>query len=170
MGQAQHEAWYIVSCPKSFTPSRATSYVTPLMSSTPSLGTCTPSFTSTRPTAISSDPLPGEIQPCADLRQLSVGSLAEPPTFAEPKVAPAPCKIKFCMDRGLSLLYNTSCTTFTLNTSSPHTLLHRHLRAQKLTRGQRAHTCPCIQAHAHRAATTARTHSTRTLCDILKLH
>ena len=56
------------------------SYVTSLMSGTPSPGPCTPSFTVIRPTSTSSfsyDPLLGEIQPCADLRQLSVGSLAE---------------------------------------------------------------------------------------------
>ena len=87
VAQAEHEVWYIVSCPKVFTSPRALSYTTPLMSSTPSPGTCTPSFTVTRPTSFSSEPLPGEIQPCADLRQLSVGSLAEAPTFTgyEPK-------------------------------------------------------------------------------------
>ena len=48
-------------------------------------GTCTPSLT--RPTSFSSDPLLGELQPCADLRQLERGSLAEPPSLTsyEPK-------------------------------------------------------------------------------------
>ena len=46
------------------------------LSNTPTPGTCTPSLT--RPTSFSSDPLLGELQPCADLRQLERGSLAEP--------------------------------------------------------------------------------------------
>ena len=81
VAQAQHEAWNIVSFPKVFTSPRAMSYVTSLMSDTPSHGTRTPSLTVIRPTSISSfscDPRPGEIQPCADLRQLERGSLAEP--------------------------------------------------------------------------------------------
>ena len=70
-----------VSCPTVYTSPRA---VTSLMSGTPSPGTCTPSLTVIRPTSASSfsfDPLSGEIQPCADLRQLGRGSSAEPPTF-----------------------------------------------------------------------------------------
>ena len=53
------------------------SYVTPHLSMTP--GTCTPPLT--RTTSLSSDPLLGELQPCADLRQLERGSLAELPSF-----------------------------------------------------------------------------------------
>ena len=53
------------------------SYVTPHLSITP--GTCTLSLT--RTTSLSSDPLLGELQPCADLRQLERGSLAELPSF-----------------------------------------------------------------------------------------
>ena len=37
----------------------------------------------TSSSSVSYDPLPGEIQPCADLRQLERGSLAEPPTFSK---------------------------------------------------------------------------------------
>ena len=73
-----------MSCPKVFTSPRAMSYVTSLMSGTPSLGTCTLSITLIRPTSASSfscDLLPGETQTCADLRQLERGSLAEPPTI-----------------------------------------------------------------------------------------
>ena len=46
----------------------------------PSPGTCTPSLTVIRPTSTSSFSCDffGEIQPCADLRQLERGSLAEP--------------------------------------------------------------------------------------------
>ena len=59
----QDEALCIVHCPKVFTPSRAMSYTTPFMSRTPSPGTCTPSFPTTRPTSTSCDLLPGEIEP-----------------------------------------------------------------------------------------------------------
>ena len=69
-------------CPKEFTPCRAMSCVTPLMSSTPSPGTRTP-FATTRPTSTSSDLLPGEIEPCADPQHVSIGSLAEPTTFTD---------------------------------------------------------------------------------------
>ena len=58
--------------PKIVTSHRAMSYVTPHLSIT---GTCTPSLT--RTTSLSSDPLLGELQPCADLRQLERGSLVE---------------------------------------------------------------------------------------------
>ena len=64
-------------------PSRAMSYTTPLMSSTPSLGICTPSFPTTRPTSTSSNFLSGEIEPCADPRHVSIGYLREPTTSAE---------------------------------------------------------------------------------------
>ena len=78
-----------MSCPQVFTSPRDMSYVTSLMSGTPSLGTCTPFLTVIRPTFTSSFSyaLPGEIPPCADLRQLERGSLAEPPSFTgfEPK-------------------------------------------------------------------------------------
>ena len=49
------------------------------------LGTCTSSLT--RPTSLSSDPLLGELQPCADLRQLERGPLGEHPSLTghEPK-------------------------------------------------------------------------------------
>ena len=57
-----------VSCPKNVTSHRAMSYFTPHLSITPTPGTCTPSLT--RPTSFSSDPLLGELQPCADLRQV----------------------------------------------------------------------------------------------------
>ena len=70
VAQAQHESWNLVSCPKVFTSPRAASCVTSLMSGTPSSGACTPSLTVIRPTSTSSfsyDPLPGEIQPCAEL-------------------------------------------------------------------------------------------------------
>ena len=70
VAQAQHEAWNIVSCPKVFTSPRAMSYVTSLMSGTPSLGTCTPSLAVIRPastSSFSSNLLPGEIPPCTDL-------------------------------------------------------------------------------------------------------
>ena len=77
VAQAQHEALRIVSCPKIVTSHRAMSYVTPHVSITP--GTCTPSLT--RTTSLSSDPLLGQLQTCADLRQLELGSLAEPPSF-----------------------------------------------------------------------------------------
>ena len=80
VAQAQREAWNIVSCPKVFTSPRAMSYVTSLMSATLSPGIRTPSLTVIRPTSTSSfpyDPLPGEIHPCADLRQLESGSLVE---------------------------------------------------------------------------------------------
>ena len=50
-----------------------------------------------------------------------------------------------------------------IQSHSTRTLLHRHRRTQKHTRGQHAHACPLI--HAHRTATT--THNTR--CDSLKL-
>ena len=60
--------------PKIVTSHRAMSYVTPHLSITP--GTCTLSLT--RTTSLSSDPLLGELQPCADLRQLERGSVAEP--------------------------------------------------------------------------------------------
>ena len=50
-------------------------YVTPHLSITPTPGTRTPSRK--RPTSLSSDPLLGELQPCADVRQLERGSLAE---------------------------------------------------------------------------------------------
>ena len=53
------------------------SYTTLLMSSTPSLGTCTPSFPTTRPTSTSFNLLPGEVEPCADPQHVSVGYLAE---------------------------------------------------------------------------------------------
>ena len=61
------------------------SFVTPHLSITPTSGICTPSLT--HPTSFSSDPLLGELQPCADLRQLERGSLAEFPSFTgyEPK-------------------------------------------------------------------------------------
>ena len=71
-------------CPTVFTSPRAMPYVTSLMSGTPSPGTRTLSLSVIRPTSASSFsyvPLPGEIHPCADLRQLQRGSLAEPPTF-----------------------------------------------------------------------------------------
>ena len=55
------------------------SYDTPHLSFTPAPGTCTPSLA--RPTSLSSDPLLRELQPCADLRQLERGSLAEPKSF-----------------------------------------------------------------------------------------
>ena len=55
---------------KIVTSHRTMSYVTPHLSVI--LGTCTPSLT--RPTSLSSDPLLGELQPCADLRQLERGS------------------------------------------------------------------------------------------------
>ena len=54
------------------------SYVTPLMSGTPSPGTCAPSFPTTRPTSTSSDFLPSETIPCADPQEVSLGYLAEP--------------------------------------------------------------------------------------------
>ena len=44
VAQAQHEAWNIVSFPKVSTSPRAMSYVTSLMSGTPSPGTCTSSI------------------------------------------------------------------------------------------------------------------------------
>ena len=47
LAQAQNEALRIVRRPKQFTPFRAMSYVTPLMKSTPSPGTCTPSLPKT---------------------------------------------------------------------------------------------------------------------------
>ena len=75
--QAQREALRILSCPKIVTSHRAMSCDTPHLSITH--GTCTPSVT--RPTSPSSDPLRGKLQPCADLRQLERGSLAEPPSF-----------------------------------------------------------------------------------------
>ena len=64
------------------------SYVTPLMSSTPSPGTCAPSFPKTRPPLKSSILLPGEIEPCADPQHVGIGYLAEPKTFTgyEPKL------------------------------------------------------------------------------------
>ena len=70
-----------------FTPSRAMSYTTPLISSTLSFGTCTPSFPTTRSTSTSSNFFSGEIEPCADPRRVSIGYLAEPTTFTgcEPK-------------------------------------------------------------------------------------
>ena len=52
------------------------------MTSTLSPGTCTPSFPTTRPTSISSNLLPGEIEHCADLQQVSISHLAESTTFA----------------------------------------------------------------------------------------
>ena len=55
------------------------SYVTHHLSITPTPGTCTPSLT--RPTSLSSDPLLGELQPCADLRPPLSGALAEPPSL-----------------------------------------------------------------------------------------
>ena len=55
------------------------SYVTPLLSIKFKLGTWTLSLA--RPTSLSSDPLLGELPPCADLRQLERGSLAEPPSL-----------------------------------------------------------------------------------------
>ena len=70
-------------CPKVFTPSRAMSYTTPLMSSTPPPGTCSPSFPTTRPSSTSFSLLPGEIEPCADPRPVSIGCLAEPTSFTE---------------------------------------------------------------------------------------
>ena len=63
--------------PKIVTSHRAMSYVTPHLSITP--GTCTLSLT--RTTSLSYDPLLGELQPCADLRQLERCSLAEPSSF-----------------------------------------------------------------------------------------
>ena len=73
--------WSFAHCdlPKIVTSHRAVSYVTPHLSITPTAGTCTPSLT--RPTSLSSDPLLGDLQPCADLRQIERGSLAEPPSF-----------------------------------------------------------------------------------------
>ena len=50
------------------------SFVTPHLSITP--GTCTPSLT--RTASLSSDHLLGQLQTCADLRQLKRGSFAEP--------------------------------------------------------------------------------------------
>ena len=83
--QAQHGALRIVYLPNIVTSHRAVSYVTSSLSITPTLGTCTPSLT--LPTSLSSDPLLGELQICADLRQLERGSLAERPSFTsyEPK-------------------------------------------------------------------------------------
>ena len=73
--------WSFAHCvlPKIVTSHRAMSYVTPHLSITLTPGTCTPSLT--RPTSLSSDPLLGDLQPCADLRQIERGSLAEPPSF-----------------------------------------------------------------------------------------
>ena len=71
--------WSFAYCvlPKIVTSHRAMSYVAPHLSITLTLGTCTPSLT--RPNSLSSDPLLGELEPCADLGQLERGSLAEPP-------------------------------------------------------------------------------------------
>ena len=57
------------------------SHVTLHLRIAPAPGTCTPSLT--RPTSLSSDPLLGELQPCADQRQLERVSLAEPPSLTE---------------------------------------------------------------------------------------
>ena len=72
--QAQHEALRIVSCPKSSHLLRNVIRHTALEHYT--WHVCTPSLT--RTASHSSDPLLGELQPCADLRQLERGSLAEP--------------------------------------------------------------------------------------------
>ena len=87
MAQAQDEALCLVGRPKQFIPSRAMSFVTPLMSGTPSPGTCAPSFPTTRPTSTSSDFLPSETNPCADPQEVSLGYLAELTIFTghEPK-------------------------------------------------------------------------------------
>ena len=53
------------------------------MSGTPSLGTCTLSFTMTRPTSTSSDFLSSETEPCHDPQQVSIGYLVDPTTFTE---------------------------------------------------------------------------------------
>ena len=57
-----------------------TCHVTPLMTRTPSSGTCTP-FTTTRPTSTSSNFLSRETNPCADPQQMSTCYLADPTTF-----------------------------------------------------------------------------------------
>ena len=73
--------WNFANCVllKNVPSHRAMSCGTPHLSITP--GTSTPSLG--RPTSLSSDPLLGELQPCADLRQLERGSLAERPSFTE---------------------------------------------------------------------------------------
>ena len=64
-----------VFCPKTVTPHRAMSYVTPHLSITPTPGTCTPSLSSTQS---SSRPLFSQLEPCAALRPHLSGALAEP--------------------------------------------------------------------------------------------
>ena len=65
VAQAQHEALRTVSCPKSSHLIAECHTSHRILSITP--GTCTPSLT--RTTSLSSDPLLGRLQPCADLRQ-----------------------------------------------------------------------------------------------------
>ena len=52
-----------------------------LMSGTSSPGACTTSFTKTRPTSTFSNFFSGEIHPCHDPQQVSIGYLADPTTF-----------------------------------------------------------------------------------------
>ena len=57
------------------------------MINTPSPGTCTPSYTRTRPTATSFNVVSNETNPCANPQGMNIGHLADPTTFArnEPK-------------------------------------------------------------------------------------
>ena len=78
VAQGSSTTWSFAYCvlPNFVTSHRAMSCVTLHLSITATPGTCTPSLT--RRTSFSSDPLLGELQPCADLRQLERGSLGEP--------------------------------------------------------------------------------------------
>ena len=78
VAQAQHEVRYIVLPKSVHVTSRHVLHYTFDEQHT---FTCTPSFSTIRPTSISSNFLPGEIEPCADPRHVSIGCLADPITF-----------------------------------------------------------------------------------------
>ena len=86
VAQAQHEAWNIVSCPKSVHVT-ARHVMRHILDERHTFTWHVPLFPFDSDTTyfyffiFPYDPLPGEQQPCAELRQLSVGSLARTPNL-----------------------------------------------------------------------------------------